>query len=181
MTASSSQRRDEATARVHQAQGTQNRLFRDRKPEPPWPRHPEPEGDWDRRSLLHATTWPPAQDITVSHCDCLALVGQVQWSPQTEEQGRGLRLHHKARDKSKGQPTPAPGKRATEKHSMEYPKRLVEAQTRTKSAFRKETRTSDVRRSSTEPQPSSEDPERHPRKGDKLDRTPAPQEITRAA
>ena len=52
---------------------------------------------------------------------------------------------------------------------MEYPKRLVEAEARTKSAFRKEKRTSDVRRSSTEPQPSSEEPERQPRKGDKLD------------
>ena len=55
---------------------------------------------------------------------------------------------------------------------MEYPKRLVEAEARKKSAFRKEKRTSDVWRSSTEPQPSSEEPERQPRKGDKLDRTP---------
>ena len=37
MTASSSQRRHEATARVHLAQGTQNRLFRDREPAPPCP------------------------------------------------------------------------------------------------------------------------------------------------
>ena len=43
-----------------------------------------------------------------------------------------------------------------------------------------EKRTSYVRRGSTEPQPSSEEPERQPRKGDKLDRTPGPQEITRA-
>ena len=63
---------------------------------------------------------------------------------------------------------------------MENPKRPVEDEAKTKSAFRKETRTSDVRRSSTEPQPSSEEPERHPQKGDKLDRTPT-QESTRAA
>ena len=51
----------------------------------------------------------------------------------------GARAHrHKARDESKGQPIPTPGRRATEKHSMEYPKRLVEAEAKTKSAFRKE-------------------------------------------
>ena len=38
--------------------------------------------------------------------------------------------------RSKGQPISAPGKRATERHSMEYPKRLDEAEARTKSAFR---------------------------------------------
>ena len=81
-------------------------------------------------------TWPPAQDITVSHCDCLALVGPVQWSPQTEEQGRGLSLCHKARDENKGHPTPAPGKRATKRHSMEHPMRPAEEEARMKSAFR---------------------------------------------
>ena len=56
MTTSSLQRRDGATAQAHRAQGTQNRPFRDREPAPPWQRHPEPEGDRDRRSFLHATT-----------------------------------------------------------------------------------------------------------------------------
>ena len=37
LTASSSQRRHGATARVHQAQGTQNRPFHDREPAPPCP------------------------------------------------------------------------------------------------------------------------------------------------
>ena len=103
----------------------------------------QPAATWTARIADDAppkrtrNTWPPAQDITVSHCDGLALVGPVQWSPQTEEQGRGLRPRHKACDESKGQLTPAPGKRATERHSMENPKRIVEAEARTKSAFRK--------------------------------------------
>ena len=67
---------------------------------------------------------------------------------------------------TKAKDTPlAPGRRATEKPNMEYPKRQVEAEARTKRAIRKKTRPSDVRRSSTEPQPSSEEPERHPQKG----------------
>ena len=48
-------RRYGATARVRQAQGTQNRPFPDREQAPPWPWHPEPEGDIDRRSHLHIT------------------------------------------------------------------------------------------------------------------------------
>ena len=58
------------------------------------------------------------------------------------------------------------------KDSMEHPKHPAEAEARMKSAFRIEKRTSYVRRSSTEPQSSSDEPERQPRKGDKTGQDP---------
>ena len=158
MTASSSQRRYGATARAHRAQGTQNRPVRDGEPAPPWPRHPEPEGDWDRRSLLHGTTCGNRNGSHRRRCATQAdqehLTARIgykspiaivsRWSGRYSEARKprnkgGAGAHrHKARDESKGQPTPAPGRRATEKHSTEYPKRLVEAEARTKGVFRKE-------------------------------------------
>ena len=95
MTTSSSQRRYGATARVHRAQGTQNRSFRDREPAPPWPRHPEPEGDWDRRSLLHATT---CGNMNCSHrWRCAAQADQEHLTARTGYKSIPLRLYRVGR------------------------------------------------------------------------------------
>ena len=156
MTASSSQRRDWATARAHRAQGTQNRPFRDREPAPPWQRHPEPERDWDRRSLRHATTcsnmngshrWRCAAQADQEHLTALTgynslplRLSCIGWASTVKPTNRGARegtvFSTKPETKAKDNP-PQLLERATERHSMEYPKRLVEAEARTKSAFRK--------------------------------------------
>ena len=97
--------------------------------------------------------------------------GRYSEARQPRSKGGSRAQRHKTVTEAKDTP-PAPGRRATEKPNMEYPKRQVEAEARTKRAIRKKTRPSDVRRSSTEPQPSSEEPERHPRKGDNWTRPP---------
>ena len=91
--------------------------------------------------------------------------GRYSEARQPRSKGRGRSTTSQTVTKAKDTP-PAPGRRATEKPNMENPKRQVEAEARMKRAIRKKTRPSDVRRSSTEPQPSSEEPERYPRKGD---------------
>ena len=67
-------------------------------------------------------TWPPAQDITVSHCDCLTLVGPVQWSPQTEEQGRDRSTSSPRSGRKQRATHPRTRKESHWKPSMEYPK-----------------------------------------------------------
>ena len=150
------------------------------------PRHPEPEGDSDRQSHLHATTCGNMNGTHRRRCaaqadqedltsptgyNILPLRFVSRWSGRYSEarqprsKGGSGAQRHKTATKAKDTP-PAPGRRATEKPNMEYPKRQVEAEARTKRAIKKKTRPSYVRRSSTEPQPSSEEPERHPRKGD---------------
>ena len=91
--------------------------------------------------------------------------GRYSEARQPRSKGGSGAQRHKTVTKAKDTP-PAPGRRATEKPNMEYPKRQVEAEARTKRAIRQKTHSSDVRRSSTEPQPSSEEPETPPQKGD---------------
>ena len=92
-------------------------------------------------------------------------LGRYSEARQPRSKGGSGAQRHKTVTKAKDTP-PTPGRKAIEKPNMEYPKRQVKAEARTKSAIRQKTRPSDVRRSSTEPQPSSEEPEKHPRKGD---------------
>ena len=71
----------------------------------------------------------------------------------------------------------APGRRATENPNMDYPKTPRPG---LKRAIRQKTRPPDVRRSSTEPPPPpprTEEPERHPRKGDNWTGTPEPKAL----
>ena len=159
----------------------------------PVPRHPEPEGDWDRRSHLHATTCDNMNGTHRRRCaaqadqeDLTAPTGYnilpLRWPGRNSEarqprsKGGSGAQRHKTMTKAKDTP-PAPGRRATENPNMEYPKRQVEAEARTKRAIRQKTRLSDVRRSSTDPQSSSEEPERHPRKGDNWTGPPEPKEL----
>ena len=145
MTASSSQRRDGATARVHRAQGTQNRPFRDREPAPLWTWHPEPEGDWDRRSLLHATT---CGNMNGSHrWRCAAQADQEHLTARTGYNSLPLRLSRVGRAGTV-KPTNR-GAREGPEHivtkpvtkAKDNPPPLPEGEplkNRTKSAFRKE-------------------------------------------
>ena len=87
--------------------------------------------------------------------------GRYSEARQPRSKGGSGAQRHKTMTKAKDTP-PAPGRRATKKPNMEYPKRQDEAEARTKRAIRQKARPSDVRRSSTEPQPSSEEPERQP-------------------
>ena len=70
----------------------------------------------------------------------------------------------------------APGRRATENPNMDYPKTSrPRPKPGRKRAIRQKTRPPDVRRSSpSTPPPYSEEPERHPRKGDNWTGTPEP-------
>ena len=156
MTASSSQRRDGATARAHRAQGTQNRPFRDRKPAPPCQRHPEPEADRDRRSLLHATTcgnmngshrWRcPAQadqehlTARTAYNSLPLWLSRVGWAGTVKPANRGAREGPESSPQNLWQKQRTTHHRSWKeshwKHSIERPKRLDEAEARTKSAFR---------------------------------------------
>ena len=100
-------------------------------------------------------------------------LGRYSESRQLRSKGGSGAQRHKTMTKANDTP-PAPGRRATENPNMEYPKRQGEDEVRTKRAIRQKTPPSDVRRSSTKPQPSSEEPERHPRKGDNWTGPPQP-------
>ena len=137
------------TAQAHRAQGTQNRPFRDES------RHTHDNSIrsqketvvFDNSFMLH-----PAAKRNRSHrgrCTAHARTGynslplrlfHVGRAGTVKPANRGARkgpsLRHQARDESKGHPTPAPRKRATKTHSMEYQKRPAKAEARMKSAIR---------------------------------------------
>ena len=150
MTASSSQRRHGATARVRLAQGTQNRPFRDREPAPPCPGiRSQKETEIDDPTFMlqpvaivtahtadDASPQADQEDLTAPTgynllpCDwsCVGRAGTVKPA------NRGAREvpEHNVTTMTKAKDTaPAPGRRATENLNMEYPKRQGEAKART--------------------------------------------------
>ena len=83
---------------------------------------------------------------------------------------REVRKHNVTMTKAKDTAL-APGRRATENPNMDHPKTPRPGRKR---AIRQKTRPPDVRRSSLSPPPCSEEPERHPQKGDNWTGTPEP-------
>ena len=193
MTASSSPRRHGVTARVHRAQGTQNRPFRDREPAPSCPGiRSQKETEIDdstftlqpvairtARTADDALCQADQEDLTApTGYNILPLRFFSRWSGRYSEArqprskgGSGAQRHN--HDESKEHPT-----RSRKGEPLKTQTWTIQnAKARTKRAIRQKTHPSDVRRSSTEPQPSSEEPERHPRKDDNWTGPPQPKAL----
>ena len=174
------------------AQGTQNRPFRDQEPAPPCPGirsqketeiddptytlQPVANRNGTHRQRCVAPSGPENLTAPTGYNGLPCDLSRVDRAGTVKPANRGARevpKHNVTMTKAKDTAL-APGRRATENPNMDYPKTPRPGRKR---AIRQKNTPAGCPEELTEPLPCSEEPERHPQKGDNWTGTPEPKAL----